>query len=119
EDLQQVPIADLLWVERDLHHLRVPGRPGAHLLVRGVWHVAAGVTRLHVLHTPQQLEDRLQAPEAAAGECRDFRAFRLAPPAPAHLTPPAPRWRSRSAAARRTPPAPPAAPAAATPPRAA
>ena len=68
EDVQQIAIADLFWIEGDLHHLGVACAPGANLFVGGVGDVAARVARDDVFHAPHLIEGRLQAPKAAAAQ---------------------------------------------------
>ena len=71
-DMEQVLETDDLRIERDLHDLGVACGPGADVLVRRVGHPTTGISRLDVLDTLQVLESRFEAPEAAAGEGRDF-----------------------------------------------
>ena len=48
EDFEHFTQADLARVERDTHHLVVPGRAGADLLVARVHGLAVAVTRLNL-----------------------------------------------------------------------
>src|SRR5207245_8326935 len=59
-------------IEGDLHDLGMAGGAGAHVLVRRVGHVAPRVARLHLLDALQLLKRGFEAPEAPAGEGRDF-----------------------------------------------
>src|ERR1700694_49759 len=72
EHPEQVAITDDRGIEGDLHDLGVAGRAGAHGLIARIGDVAAGVARLDLADAPQLLEDRLEAPEAAAGESSEL-----------------------------------------------
>src|SRR5215212_5619534 len=95
-NLQDVPVRDFVGVERDLYDLGVSRRLGANLPVGRVGNVTPRVPGLDLLHAPQLLVDRLQAPEAAASERRDLRArytvvlhlpsFRIFPTVPVYRT---------------------------------
>jgi hypothetical protein len=70
EDLQQLPIADLLWVEGHLDGLGVPGVAVADELVLRRLCFPAGIAGDRVRHAFDVLEDTLHAPETATGEDR-------------------------------------------------
>src|SRR2546421_1706134 len=59
-------------IEADLHDLGVTGGAGAHVLVRRVGHTTPRIAGLDLLHALQLLERGFEAPEAPAGEGRDF-----------------------------------------------
>ncbi len=66
--VQDVPKGDNRRIERYLDHLGVPRCPRADLLVAGIGDGAAGITGNDFADPVHKLEDRLQAPEAAAAE---------------------------------------------------
>ena len=72
EDAQDIDERDGLRVECDLDRLRMPRRVRAHGLVRGVCEMAAGISDLDLFDAAEVLEQGLQAPEAAAGDCGTF-----------------------------------------------
>src|SRR5438105_15561208 len=70
--MQQLVERDDAGVERDLHDLGMTGAAGAHVLVRRVGHVAPRVAGPYLLDALQLLKRGFEAPEAPAGEGRDF-----------------------------------------------
>jgi hypothetical protein len=70
EDLQEFSKGGYLGVERDLDYLGMPRRLRADLAVGRVHYRATGVARLDMLDPAQLVEDRFQAPEAAARQGR-------------------------------------------------
>src|SRR5688572_2455723 len=68
EHLQQVVVRELLVVVRDLDDLRVAGGVRAHVLVRRVLGVTAGVADAGPRDSFELPERRLDAPEAACSE---------------------------------------------------
>src|SRR5687768_12759662 len=72
EDVEKIAVRDRTRVEGDLDDLGMSGSAGAHPLVRRVHRCAACITRLDLLDAAQVPIDRVQAPEAAASERRDF-----------------------------------------------
>jgi hypothetical protein len=75
EELQQVPVRDLPWVEDDLQGLGV----AAVVPVGGVGHVAAGVSGPGRDNAGELADEFLHAPEAAAGQDCLLRAHDCAP----------------------------------------
>lgn len=70
-DFNQVRVGDDIGIEGDPDRLGVPGCSGTNLLIGGVGHVAAGVSRLHLLDPRVGIKRLDHAPEAAAREdCR-------------------------------------------------
>jgi len=70
--VEQIPVADLLGVESDLHDFCVPGGTCTHLLVRWIRTRAARVARDDALHAAQLAENRVDAPEAPGAQRGDF-----------------------------------------------
>ncbi len=68
EDVEDDVGGDDLLVEDHLHRLGVPGRARAHGDVGGMGGVAADVAGDDVLDAVERAVDRIEAPEAAAGE---------------------------------------------------
>src|SRR5205085_8899699 len=75
EDREQVAVVELVRVEGHAHHLGMAAAPRAHLVVVGIRGLAPHVTGLDRLHALELVEDRLEAPEAAAGERRNLIHF--------------------------------------------
>src|SRR5581483_1457285 len=65
ESVEQLLVAHLLGIERDFHHLGVPGRVGTNFLVTGVLCLPAHVARNGINHPRDLAERRLNTPEAA------------------------------------------------------
>src|SRR5690606_15002532 len=68
EDLEQLAVAHLRRVEDDLDHFGMAGAAAAHLAVARVFDVATAVAGHHLLDPVDEVEYRLQAPEAATAE---------------------------------------------------
>src|SRR5580658_10406139 len=70
--LKDFAIRNYLRVERHAHRFGMASVAIANLFIGWVRVLAAGVTRLDRLNALQIIEDRFEAPEATAAECRDF-----------------------------------------------
>ncbi len=71
--LEHVPIGQNRWVKRDLDDLRVARVAVADFLVGGIRVLAARVAGHDGLYALEFLVRGLDAPEATAAKCRDFR----------------------------------------------
>jgi hypothetical protein len=74
KDAKQLSVRNLRWVEHHANDFSVTGAARADLLVRRRRDVAAGVAGHSALDAFNMLVDRLNSPEAAAGEYRDLLA---------------------------------------------
>src|SRR5690606_29970390 len=79
KDAEQVLVTDAFRIERHLHDFGVPSTTGAHLAVRRVTGMPAGVPRHHVVHAVELEECGFEAPEAAAAQGRGFHDHRFLP----------------------------------------
>ncbi len=70
ENIQQLVVGDFIRVVDDFHGLDVARAAGRHLVVSGVFHLAAGVSRYRFHDAVDFLELRFRAPETTAGENR-------------------------------------------------
>src|SRR5665647_2337992 len=72
EDVYEMPVGNLGWVEIDLHGLRVV----AHAVVGGVVSRTAGVSHSRSYDSRDGAKLRLCAPESAESECRGLEVLR-------------------------------------------
>ena len=74
---EQLVVADLFWVEMNLHHLGVARGALTHFAVSGVFNCAARVAADHFTDARQPFKHCLKAPKTTASNCGNFRFHRL------------------------------------------